>query len=611
MIRWYTKEARFASKVRIGVGILAATSIVSTGFLVAQTAAVDSITEDYRAGARANTALADAEVEVLRMRVAARDYAKYTERGDVEAAAKMRAAILDASAQAVNELKEVSERLEGTPFTEGLADIKKLIDEYDTVALVLNDAAETKRGEIAEEITRQIDAVEARLQAHVDTLGPAMAAKSDASVAVGIATIIALIALGALLTILLEQLLARPIARISGTLSSLAKGDLTVTVDDDARQDEIGDLAKAMAVFKANAIEAERLRAAQESQRAEAEALRASGEAERAAAAAELQRVVDALGAALGKVAGGDLTVQIAAAFPEAYRKLQADFNEALVKLREAMQVVAQNAAAIRGGASEISGAADELSRRTEQQAASLEESAAALEQVTANVNRTAKGAHQASSVVTTARADAEFTSTVARDTVAAMNTIENSAQKISQIIGVIDEIAFQTNLLALNAGVEAARAGEAGRGFAVVASEVRALAQRSAEAAREIKHLILESSSQVEVGVELVGRSGEAIARIVNRFEQIDGLVREIAASAQEQATALAQVTTAVNQMDQVTQQNAAMVEETTAASHALNLESDALDQSLSAFRLASTPAALQRAVEREFRASAVMARG
>jgi methyl-accepting chemotaxis protein len=177
------------------------------------------------------------------------------------------------------------------------------------------------------------------------------------------------------------------------------------------------------------------------------------------------------------------------------------------------------------------------------------------------------------------------------RDAVAAMSAIEDSAKRISQIIGVIDEIAFQTNLLALNAGVEAARAGEAGRGFAVVASEVRALAQRSSEAAKEIKTLINASSQQVESGVDLVSRTGDALRDIVTGVEQIVGLVAEISASTQEQATGLAQVNTAINQMDQVTQQNAAMVEESTAASQSLANEAGELAHLVSQFKTDAVP--------------------
>ncbi|WP_309643171.1 methyl-accepting chemotaxis protein, partial [Phenylobacterium sp.] len=235
--------------------------------------------------------------------------------------------------------------------------------------------------------------------------------------------------------------------------------------------------------------------------------------------------------------------------------------------------------------------------RRTEQQAASLEETAAALDEITATVRRTAEGATHARKVVETARSDAAEGADVVRRATSAMDEIEGSSKQIGQIIGVIDEIAFQTNLLALNAGVEAARAGEAGKGFAVVASEVRALAQRSAEAAKEIKALITASSDQVGVGVDLVAATGKALESIVTQVAEINGIVAEIAASAQEQATGLQQVNTAVNHMDQVTQQNAAMVEESTAASHALAHEAKELAVLVAQFRTGTDDPLARRA--------------
>ena len=296
-------------------------------------------------------------------------------------------------------------------------------------------------------------------------------------------------------------------------------------------------------------------------------------------AATEMQRaVVTALADGLSQLAGGGLTFRIGEAFPGEYEHLRANYNAALQQLQAAMRDVVAIAQGIRTGAGEIAHAADDLSRRTEQQAASLEQTAAALDEVTATVRKTAEGAAQANALVSTTSADAEASGKVVRETVAAMSEIEKSSQQISQIIGVIDEIAFQTNLLALNAGVEAARAGDAGRGFAVVASEVRALAQRSSEAAKEIKGLISTSSQHVETGVELVGEAGKALQQIAGRVAEMSTLISEIAASAQEQATALAQVNTAINQMDQVTQQNAAMVEQSTAASHALGQEAGSL---------------------------------
>ena len=297
--------------------------------------------------------------------------------------------------------------------------------------------------------------------------------------------------------------------------------------------------------------------------------------------------VVDGLARGLKQLSEGDLTVRIPQAFPAKYETLRVDFNAASERLEQALAGMVASAQIIRNGSAEISSAADDLSRRTEQQAAGLEETAAALDEITVTVRKTASGAKSAADVVMAARGDAQNSGDVVQQAVLAMGQIEKSAQQISQIIGVIDEIAFQTNLLALNAGVEAARAGEAGRGFAVVASEVRALAQRSAEAAKEIKALISTSTAQVSSGVQLVAQTGEALQRIVGRVAEIDGLVTEIAASAQEQAVGLAEVNTAVNQMDQMTQQNAAMVEQSTAASHGMSSEAQNLAASAARFRV------------------------
>lgn len=297
--------------------------------------------------------------------------------------------------------------------------------------------------------------------------------------------------------------------------------------------------------------------------------------------------VVTRVGNALAQMAEGNLAYRLGEPFQADYEKLRHDYNEAAGHLHDVVSGVVSNVTAIRSGTSEIAQASDDLSRRTEQQAATLEQTAAALEEITNTVRRTAEGARSAGAAVGDARTEADKSGSVVSQAIAAMSEIERSAQQITQIIGVIDEIAFQTNLLALNAGVEAARAGDAGRGFAVVASEVRALAQRSAEAAKEIKALISTSTQQVGRGVQLVGETGQALDRIVSHVAKISGVVTEISASAQEQATGLGEVNTAVNQMDQVTQQNAAMVEQSTAATHALAAETAQLAQVTSQFRL------------------------
>ncbi len=397
--------------------------------------------------------------------------------------------------------------------------------------------------------------------------------------------IVALVAMG--LSWLLSRAIGTPVSLLTASMRGLAEGDLDTAVPGTERRDEIGAMATSLEVFKRAAIEKARLEADALSAGRLTEAERARNEAARVEAAAQQTHVVELLGSGLSRLSGGDLAHRIDDIFPADYEGLRADFNEALVRLQDTMRAVASSASAIRSGTGEISAASDDLSRRTEQQAASLEETAAALDEITATVRRTAEGARHARAVVGSTRIGAERSGGVVRQAVEAMSGIESSSREIVQIIGVIDEIAFQTNLLALNAGVEAARAGEAGRGFAVVASEVRALAQRSADAAKEIKRLISASTRQVEQGVSLVGQTGEALVAIVQQVAEIDGIVADIAASALEQATGLDQVNTAVNHMDQVTQQNAAMVEESTAASHALSQETGELTRLMGAFSL------------------------
>ncbi|MDE8347562.1 MAG: methyl-accepting chemotaxis protein [Acidocella sp.] len=301
-------------------------------------------------------------------------------------------------------------------------------------------------------------------------------------------------------------------------------------------------------------------------------------------------RSVREIGEALTKLAEGDLVQRLEGKLSPELDKLRVDLNAAVDKLQGTIQRVGQTAGVINAGTEEIRTAADDLARRTEQQAASLEETAAALDEITATVRQTSENAGHAKVIVGTAKKDAEDSAVVVRKAVSAMQSIEASSKKINQIIGVIDEIAFQTNLLALNAGVEAARAGDAGRGFAVVASEVRALAQRSADAAKEIKALISTSTEQVGQGADLVAKTGEVLEKIIVQVSEINDSIITIAASALEQATGLKEVNTAVNQMDQVTQLNAALVEETTAAAHSLVAETTGLIELVGQFRTGPT---------------------
>ncbi|MEP6342582.1 MAG: methyl-accepting chemotaxis protein [Maricaulaceae bacterium] len=297
--------------------------------------------------------------------------------------------------------------------------------------------------------------------------------------------------------------------------------------------------------------------------------------------------VVNSLATGLKALSDGNLVDRIDQSFDPEYDQLRKDFNITIDTLNDTMQKILSTSVTIQNGAVEMSQASDDLSTRTENQAAALEETAAALDEVTATVKQTAKAAEEARGLVTSARNDAETGGRVVRETVEAMGSIKESSEKISQIIGVIDEIAFQTNLLALNAGVEAARAGEAGRGFAVVASEVRALAQRSSDAAKDIKDLISASAQHVQTGVTLVDQTGTALDKLVSQVANVDALVSDIASSANEQATGLGEVNSAVNDMDRVTQKNAAMVEESTAACHNLTNDSNELTRLVKHFNV------------------------
>ncbi|MGK9050771.1 methyl-accepting chemotaxis protein [Neorhizobium petrolearium] len=379
-----------------------------------------------------------------------------------------------------------------------------------------------------------------------------------------------------------------PIGKIRQVLQSIASGEAGVAVPCTDQKNEMGEMARALVVLRDSVEERAELQT-REAEQARALADERSGNERTMAAAAERQaRAMGELGRALEALADGDLSVTLAD-IGEDYAKLRHDFNAAVGSLHRAIEAIAETSLVVRDSASDISGATGNLSRRTEQQAASLEETAAALDEITATVRTASERAHEARTMVNETKESAGRSGQIVRNAIDAMGRIEESSNRINQIISVIDEIAFQTNLLALNAGVEAARAGEAGRGFAVVAQEVRELAQRSANAAKEIKELIGNSAREVEGGVALVRSTGDALVEIATLVERVNAHVETIATAAREQATGLQEINSSVNHMDQMTQQNAAMVEETTAASQTLAEQSLQLQGLLSAFRLAN----------------------
>ncbi|MGE6740968.1 methyl-accepting chemotaxis protein [Allorhizobium pseudoryzae] len=386
--------------------------------------------------------------------------------------------------------------------------------------------------------------------------------------------------------------LVTPLRSMSDTMKTLANGDLSAVVEGTERRDEVGIMAKAVQIFKDNGLRTRELEQEAEANRGKSEAEQArAAEAERRRAA-EMAKATSGLAEGLKHLSGGDLTFRLNEPFASDFEALRADFNAAVKQLADSLRSVATATGSIDSGAREISQSAEDLSKRTEQQAASLEETAAALDQITTNVTNASKRTEEARHVAIEANKSARRSGEVVSNAVSAMQRIEQSSNQISSIIGVIDEIAFQTNLLALNAGVEAARAGEAGKGFAVVAQEVRELAQRSAQAAKEIKDLIRNSVDEVSTGVTLVQETGAVLKVIEEQVVAINTQLDAIATSAREQSVGLAEVNTAVNQMDQTTQQNAAMVEESTAASSSLAGEVRKLREIIGEFRIGGSEA-------------------
>ncbi|MBB4292675.1 methyl-accepting chemotaxis protein [Rhizobium leguminosarum] len=389
---------------------------------------------------------------------------------------------------------------------------------------------------------------------------------------------LALASTGVLLTITLlaaafaTRSLTRPVHGIIASMKKLATGDRIAEIPFKDRSDEMGDIARAVEQFRIAAVGAAQVSGELEENRKRSERERVAAQEKAEQDAAERLRIATSgLAQGLRRLASGDLTFQLNEPFAADFEALRHDFNASVSQLGKTLSAMAGSISALDSGTREISSGASDLSKRTEQQAASLEQTAAALDEITANVSNSSKRTEEARQAATLANHSAAQSVQVVSHAEDAMQKIEASSQQISNIIGVIDEIAFQTNLLALNAGVEAARAGDAGKGFAVVAQEVRELAQRSAQAAKEIKSLIHTSSSEVEGGVRLVRETGIALKTIGEQISDINRHMEGIATSAKEQSIGLAEVNAAVNSMDQTTQQNTAMVEQSTAASASL----------------------------------------
>ncbi|KQW31181.1 chemotaxis protein [Rhizobium sp. Root274] len=389
------------------------------------------------------------------------------------------------------------------------------------------------------------------------------------------------------LAVLTRKAVTGPILALSTDMKRLAAGDTSFDCTGIGRTDEIGAMAASVETFRQAAIDKQAMEQGADAQRRQMELDRISAQERAEADAAERLKIATAgLADGLRRLAAGDLSFQLDQPFAPDFEALRQDFNLSVKQLGDTLSAISAGVGAIDDGSREIASGAGDLARRTEQQAAALEQTAAALDEITTNVGNSSKRTIEARAVATETNRSAAQSAAVVAEAEEAMQRIETSSRQISNIIGVIDEIAFQTNLLALNAGVEAARAGEAGKGFAVVAQEVRELAQRSAQAAKEIKGLIHTSSTEVEGGVRLVRETGTALKGIGERIALINEHMEAIATSAREQSTGLSEVNVAVNSMDQTTQKNAAMVEQTTAASAALSSEASKLRNLVGQFK-------------------------
>ncbi len=404
-----------------------------------------------------------------------------------------------------------------------------------------------------------------------------------------ILVITGLVALGVLAaaTWIFTRRLFAPLERLVIFTGAVADGQIDQPVENQERRDEIGSMARALERFRQALIEQQRQSAERREERARAEEERRQRMEERDQEAKTLQEVVETLDTGLDRLAAGDLAFRIERRFPADLEGLRSNFNKAIETLSATLGGIGGNSVAVREGSEEMRAGADQLAERTERQAAAISQAAGAIQEITSAVKTQIARAEEAERIARAAKDDTAMSGLIMRDTIAAMEAIQGSSQEINKIVSVIDEIAFQTNLLALNAGVEAARAGESGKGFAVVAQEVRELAQRSSNAAKEIANLLSKSRGEVDHGVKLVEKAGNALDGIGSHVLSINSHIGEIMESTREEAQTLVDINASVNQLDTMTQQNAAMVEETTAAIHRLAGEAAEMDQRLGLFNL------------------------